>query len=353
MDDDQRLRELVERGCARRGWESEKTRNTLFYTARSLMKHLGGFEALCAAELRDVRSWLDVKGRSANTVYNYQRHIRNTFDFMVEEGIIGANPAAGIRARPPSRDEMRLKPSADQEDVRRVFSYAKRRAVTVEAAKSYLVLCLKLRCGVRYSAMAKCRVEDLDLTEGGGYLLAPFVGGRPHTQVLHRIDGETAWAFRNYFAIRGPVSEGDPLIATDGKRFYRDNSLSSLVRDLFAECGLKVSDYDLGKTMITIAYAEGANVVQAATIGQPGGLTLAVKAAEELPCRDIDDLRLRLLADLDSDEGVVAGMMRAEDVMAAVVPAYNAPCLRVVIGADGWARFELPGNDDAAARNRV
>lgn len=89
-----------------------------------------------------------------------------------------------------------------------------------------------------------------------------------------------------------------------------------------------------------LAYAEGANAVQAAA--------LAAKVAEELPCADPGELRRKLLMDYDSDEVVAVGTRRAEDVMAAVQAAYKAPFVKVVIAADGWARFEL--SDDATPR---
>ncbi len=352
MNDEQKLKELVVRGCERMGWSltSKHTFHGIYYPSRNLMTRLGGFDALCLAEQDEIQSWLNTKVGSAWSAYGNLRGVCHLFDFLVEEGVIGINPAVAIKVGFPTRDEVRRRPPVDLKDLRRVFAHGKRRAFTLEGAKSYLVLCLKLRCGVQYSSMAKCRVSDLELSEDGGTLVAYSFRKNTHRQVLYKIDEETAWAFRNYFNIRGRMSDTDPLIAKDGYHgrevggFYRNSVLQSRVSVLFDNCGLRVGEYDLGKTVVMLAYAEGANAVQAAALASRDSVTLAARVAEELPCADPRELRRKLLMEYDSDEVVAVGMMRSEDVMEAVRAAYSAPYVKVVIAADGWARFEIRGN---------
>lgn len=355
MNDEQKLKELIVRGCERMGWSltSKSTLNSLYYPSRNLMTRLGSFDALCLAEQDEVRSRLNTKVGSPWSAYNNLRCICHVFDFLVEEGVIGFNPAVGLKIGVPTKDTVRQKPPVDLKDLRRVFAHAKRRAFTIEGAKSYLVLCLKVRCGVQYSSMAKCRVSDLVLSEGRSHLVACAYRKHTSRQIVYKVDEETAWAFENYFKIRGRVSDDEPLIAKSGYHgceiggFYRNSVLQDRVSVLFEQCGLKVNDYDLGKTVVMLAYAEGANAVQAAALAAAESVTLAVRVAEQLPCADPDELRRRLLMEYDSDEVVAVGMMRSEDIMAAVKAAYGAPYLKVVIAADGWAKFELAEGEES------
>lgn len=348
MNDDERLRNLIARGCERSGWNSKHMVNSVFYASRNLMKRLGGFDALCLAEAGEIQSWLNTKVGSPWTAYGNLRCICHTYDFLVEEGVIGFNPAVALKIGVPTRDVVRRKPPVDLKDLRRVFAHAKRGAFTIEGAKAYVAMCLKIRVGVQYSAMAKCRCSDLELSDGGGSLRASIYRKNTRREAVYQIDEETAWALRNYLGIRGPVEPHEPLIAKSGYHgteiggFYRNSILQAHVSRLFDQCGLKVRDYDLGKTVVMLAYAEGANAVQAAALAAKDSVTLAARVAEELPCADPGELRRKLLMDYDSDEVVAVGTMRAEDVMAAVQAAYKAPFVKVVIAADGWARFELP-----------
>ena len=342
MGDDRRLKNLVERGRLRKGW-SPSTGKTLYYVARILMAHLGGYDAFCFAATGDVESWLGSKG--AKTAYAYLRHVRTVYGFLVDEGVIDDNPTAGLRVGAPTRADVHLRPSADVEDLKAVLAQAKRSSGTIEGARNYLILCLRVRCGVGYSAMARCRIGDLELAEGGGCLLPPPASSFSGRQVLYRIDPHTAWACTNYLDLRGTAAREDPLVAKGsdkGGGFCQYQTLSCCVKTLFAECGLRAGDYDLDKTMMELAYAEGANVLQASTLVQ-GSVSLAMLAAEELPSADPYEIYRRLHQNLDPDEIVATGLVRPEDIMAVVLPAYGAPYVKVIIGPDGWAKFEIPG----------
>ncbi|MBQ9955411.1 MAG: hypothetical protein IJO87_08300 [Eggerthellaceae bacterium] len=114
------------------------------------------------------------------------------------------------------------------------------------------------------------------------------------------------------------------------------------MRILFDHLGLSLGDYDINKTVVMLAYAEGADVLQASAVAASESLMLAVKMAEDLRNVDPLELRRKLLGEIDSDDAIASGLMRAEDIINAVPTAYRVSSLKVVIGADGWARFELP-----------
>lgn len=352
MNDDERLRNLIVRGCERSGWNSKHTFNSVFYASRNFMARMGGFDALCLAEPYEIQSWLNTKVDSPWTAYNNLRCICHVFDFLVDEGVIGDNPAVTLLVGTPTKDTVRRKPPLDLKDLRRIFAHAKRKAFTIEGARNYAVLCLRIRCGMQYGSMAKCRISDLLLDDEGGSLRACIYRKRTHRDAVYQIDGETAWAIRNYLEIRGPVEAHEPLLAKSGYHgteiggFYRNSTLGAPVGRLFEQCGLKISDYDIGKTIVMLAYAEGANAVQAAALAARDSIMLAVRVAEELPCADPGELRRKLLMEYDSDEVVAVGVMRSEDIMAAVQAAYTTPFLKVVIAADGWAKFELAEGEE-------
>lgn len=354
MNDEERLRDLIVRGCERMGWDtsSKHSFGSLYYPSRNLMTRMGGFDALCLAEPDEVQSWLNTKVGSAWSAYNNLRGVSHVFDFLVDEGLIGDNPAVTAKVGYPTKDERRRKPPVDLKDLRRIFAHAKRKAFTIEGAKNYAVLCLRIRCGMQYGAIAKCRISDLRLDGEGGSLRACIYRKKTHRDAVYQIDEVTAWALRNYFEIRGPAEPHEPLIAKSGYHgtevggFYRNSTLGAPVGRLFEQCGIKYSDYDIGKTIVMLAYAEGANALQAAALASRDSVTLAARVAEELPCADPGELRRKLLMEYDSEEVVAVGTMRAEDVMAAVQAAYRAPFVKVVIAADGWARFDL--SDDVS-----
>lgn len=349
MGDEDRLKELVELYGDKSGWATT-TRKYVYHSGRNLMLYLGGFDNLCFASHEEIQRWIDAKKIGSGTAYNHKARICHIYDALVYEGVIDANPAKSVKVGIPDYSKARSKPAIDLKDIRKLFKEGERLSITLEGSKSYVVLCLKIRCGVKYSAMAKCKVSDLELNGDRGTLLAED-GHKCHRQIIYPLDKVTVDAIRNYFRLRGPYVKNDPLIAKAGYHgceiggHYKNSVLEQRVRILCQHIGINVGEYDLYKTVVMLAYAEGADILQATAIAVNDSHILAAKIAQELGSEDPEELRRRLWAGMDSEVPVATGMIRAEEIMKAVPLAYHVHSLKVVIGADGWAKIELPSND--------
>lgn len=345
MGDEDRLKELITRYGAQMGYAAETVMQT-FYTGRLLMRHVGSFEGLCQAELSQIQAWFDAIPYGSTTACSHRARIRRVYDILVLEGLICENPAKDLITPRVTKDDCYRKPPLDLADVRMLLDEGKRISHTIRGAKTYAILCLRVRCGVRYTVMAKCRMSDLELDGYTGKLLGyNAMSGREN---IFWIDEETVYALKNYMKLRGGFSESEPLILKSPKcrarknEFCSPSSICTNVSRLCGRKGIRMCDYDLSKTVALLACSEGASIMQATSIAANESMTFALRVIEEFGDENIGEVKRRLLGKIDSSAPIATGLIKSETLIDAVSVAYRTANLKVIIGPDGWATLELP-----------
>ena len=124
------------------------------------VSHFGG-QFLGAIAPRDVKAWLrglSEKGASPSTVRTYLAPLRALFADAVEEGLVRANPAAGLRLpRPVTREE-------ESEERAKALTEKELRALVLAAPEEWKLLVRFLAAtGLRIGEALALRWGDIDL----------------------------------------------------------------------------------------------------------------------------------------------------------------------------------------------
>jgi len=233
----------------------EKSSETIGTYRRALNKfeeYVRGLDGPFRFEAKEVeryKAFLETKLEPAS-VSTYLTAVRQFCAYLVEIGLLEANPAKKVRgnARPKKHSREVLSP----EDVAQLEA-----AFDIESLlglRDRAIACLMLYAGLSEIEIVRADVADLEQTLLGPVLRVQGKGRRKKDQQVS-LDDRAVDAVQAYLASRGRLRPLDPLFASHGRRSEGERlntrSLRTRISELLERAGVKrdnVSPHSLTHT---------------------------------------------------------------------------------------------------------
>ena len=222
----------IERYLAHLQREKHYSPHTLLAYGRDLRS----FRADCdiadwsACRTHDVRNWIGRRARRGSSPRSLQRALSALRAFMAwleRQGVVGTNPAAGVR--PPKR-RRQLPGLLDTDQTARLLDFE---AVDEAMLRDRAIVELLYGSGLRLSELTGLVVGDLDLTAGFVRVLGK---GRKVRQVP--LGRQSIGAIEAYFACRGGLTPDAPaFVARAGRAISPRTVQQRLKRIAIAQLG--------------------------------------------------------------------------------------------------------------------
>jgi len=222
----------IERYLAHLARERHYSSHTLLAYRRDLERfrtetRLSGWEA---CRPHDVRDWLGGRARRGNSPRSLQRGLsalRAFLTWLEREGVVAANPAAGIR---PPKSRRPLPGVLDTDQTARLLDFEADDSVHL---RDRAIVELFYGSGLRLSELTSLRVGDLDLTAGFVRVMGK---GRKVRQVP--LGRHSIRALEAYFADRGaPTADAPAFLGRRGRAISPRTVQQRLKRLAIAQLG--------------------------------------------------------------------------------------------------------------------
>ena len=254
------------------GAASEQTLRAYFADVRQHLVWLAGLGLRPAQageeELKEFRAYL-VEQYQVSTVGRKLASVRRFYEMAQARGVIGQNPAAGLKT-PADRTAREEKVKfLTVEAVRRVLAAPNRNEP--KGIRDKAVLVLMALHGLRVIEVSRADLADLDLEAGEAGTLKVLGKGNKERGIL--LTEETREIVKMWLAVRGLMHSGSPALFltmhwTDAQREpgqrISTRGLRQMVDGYLLAAGVKregVSCHALRHSFATLSLAAGANLL--------------------------------------------------------------------------------------------
>ena len=250
-------------------------------------------------DIISFKEYLTGEGKSPMTAGSYLVVVRKFFTWLQSEG---KYPNIAQDVKNPRKPKGFRKDCLTVAQVKDLLSMHKRFTNHLEGKRTYALLNLLIRTGLRTIELSRANIEDIRQQSGEAVL---WIQGKGRTEkdefVL--LTPDTLNPLNDYLQSRGPIKGEDPLFISlsDKNRGGRltTRSISRIVKNALFMAGLKsprLTAHSTRHTAITLSLLGGANIQEAQAMARHSSINTTLIYAHNInrvahaPERKIDSL---------------------------------------------------------------